>query len=60
MIAHFLNNAILLTLATLRVDERLGHLGTPASVAIFCASVLVAVAGAALLRRGETRGPIVG
>jgi sodium transport system permease protein len=54
MLAHFLNNASLVVLATLRVDEKLAEIGTAASVLIFVASAALTAFGL-LLVRGDGR-----
>jgi sodium transport system permease protein len=52
MVAHLCNNAMLLTLATLKLDDRLSTLGTFATVGLIAGSVLLTVAGVLLIRRG--------
>lgn len=52
MIAHFLNNGLLVTLASTKFEERVGNLGTAASAAIFAVAVVVAGMGVYLVRRG--------
>jgi hypothetical protein len=53
MLAHFLNNASLVVLATLRVDEKLGEIGTVGSVLIFVASAVLTALGLLMLRGGN-------
>jgi sodium transport system permease protein len=52
MVAHFLNNGILVTLSTTRVEQQLGDLGRGASAAVFAVAVVVAGVGVYLVRRG--------
>lgn len=55
MVAHLCNNAMLLTLATLKLDERLGTLGTAATAALVAGSVLLTMTGVVLIRRGGAK-----
>lgn len=55
MLAHFLNNASLVVLATLRVDEKLGEIGTAASVLIFVASAALTTFGLLLAHGGARK-----
>ena len=55
MLAHFLNNASLVVLATLRVDEKLAEIGTGASVLIFAASTALTALGLILVRSGARK-----
>ena len=50
MLAHFLNNACLVTLAQLRLDDRVSELGRGVQVAMFGAAAAVLATGAWLLR----------
>jgi hypothetical protein len=52
MIVHLINNGMLVTLSSMKVDERLGKLGRGASAAIFAAAVVVSGVGVYLVRRG--------
>jgi sodium transport system permease protein len=52
MVAHFLNNAILVTLSTSKLDERLGKVGGATGVAVFALAVVVLGVGVYLVRRG--------
>jgi sodium transport system permease protein len=53
IIAHFLNNAILITLATWGVDQRVDQLGKGAAAALFIGSLAVTSAGIWLVWRGR-------
>jgi membrane protease YdiL (CAAX protease family) len=55
MLAHFLNNASLVVLATLRVDERLAEIGTVGSVLIFAASTALTALGLLLVHGGARK-----
>jgi membrane protease YdiL (CAAX protease family) len=50
MLAHFLNNACLITMAYLGIDERVPELGTTASLLLFVASAAVTGLGLFMLR----------
>jgi ABC-type Na+ efflux pump, permease component len=53
MLAHFLNNASLVVLATLRVDEKLAAIGATASALIFVASLVLTALGLLLVHGGN-------
>jgi sodium transport system permease protein len=53
MVAHFLNNAILISLATLGLDQRLGTLGRSVGVAVFVVAAAVSALGIWLVRKSE-------
>jgi sodium transport system permease protein len=55
MAAHFINNAILITLTTYRVEDRLAAMGKPVSAAVFAGALLLVVGGVVLVRRGGRR-----
>jgi sodium transport system permease protein len=58
MVAHFINNGMLVTLSTLKVDERMAKLGKGTTAAVFAAAVVVSGVGVYLVRRGgETPRP---
>jgi sodium transport system permease protein len=50
MVAHFMNNACLITLAQLRLDDKMADLGRSAQAGMFGAAALVLATGAWLLR----------
>jgi sodium transport system permease protein len=50
MLAHFCNNAILLVLATSRLDQRMEDFGPRTLALVVCASVTLTATGFALLR----------
>jgi len=52
MVVHFINNGMLVTLSSLKADERLATLGRGTGAAIFAAAVVVSGAGVYLVRRG--------
>jgi sodium transport system permease protein len=52
MIVHFINNAVLVTLSSLKVEDALARLGRGANAAIFAAAVVVSSTGVYLVRRG--------
>jgi hypothetical protein len=59
MIIHFLNNAILVTLASLGFEQRLGTLGRGTGAALFAACLVLVALGVFLVRRekeGERPG----
>jgi sodium transport system permease protein len=58
ILAHFLNNATLIGLATLRVDEKVAEVGTIASALIFVAAALLTVLGLLLVRSGRCRSKL--
>jgi sodium transport system permease protein len=60
MIAHFLNNAILVTLASIGLEQRLGSLGRGAGVVLFVVCGALTTAGSFLIRRGSGRLPAGG
>jgi sodium transport system permease protein len=51
MLTHFLNNAILVTLATLGVERRMGSLGRGAAAGLFAVCVATTALGVFLVRR---------
>jgi sodium transport system permease protein len=53
MLAHFLNNASLVVLATLRVDEKLAAIGATASALIFVASAVLTAFGLLVVHSGN-------
>jgi membrane protease YdiL (CAAX protease family) len=53
MLAHFLNNASLVGLATFRIDERVAGFGTIASALIFVAAALLTALGLLLVHSGD-------
>jgi sodium transport system permease protein len=53
MVAHFLNNAILVTLSMSGLEQRLSKLGRPAGVVILVVSVALVSAGVTLIRRAN-------
>jgi membrane protease YdiL (CAAX protease family) len=55
MLAHFLNNACLITLAYFGIDERVPELGTVTSLLIFVASAALTGLGLFMLRGGYDR-----
>jgi sodium transport system permease protein len=55
MVAHFCNNAMLITLASLRLDQRMETLSHRALTVIAIASIVLSAAGFALVR-GAQRG----
>jgi sodium transport system permease protein len=55
MLAHFLNNACLITLAYFGIDERVAGLGSTASLLIFVASATLTGAGLLMLRSAGGR-----
>jgi sodium transport system permease protein len=57
MVAHFLNNAVLVTLAMSGLEQRLSHLGRPAGVVVLALSATLVTAGVALIRRAREAGP---
>jgi membrane protease YdiL (CAAX protease family) len=58
MVAHFCNNAMLVTLASLRLDRRLETLSHRTLTLIVIASIVLTTAGIALIR-GARRRPEV-
>jgi membrane protease YdiL (CAAX protease family) len=60
VIAHFLNNAILVTLASVGVERRLGSLGRGAGAALFFGCLVVAALGGYMIRRGKAGSPEAG
>jgi sodium transport system permease protein len=55
MLAHALNNACLVALAQLGLDDRANNLATPAQIGIFAAASLVLAAGVALVVTSSPR-----
>ncbi len=55
MFAHFLNNAILLLLATTHLDQRLSGLGRAASAGLLASSVTLTALGVLILRRNAAK-----
>ena len=53
ILAHFLNNATLIGLATLRVDEKMADVGLTAAVLVFVVAVLLTAIGLSLVRSGS-------
>lgn len=58
VVAHFLNNAILITLATMGAEDRLAKLGAGASAGLFAASLALVVGATLLVRRGARRSQL--
>jgi len=56
MVAHFLNNAVLVILATAKLDERFSNLGSGLTVAIFSTSIVLTTLGLWLVRRSAPQG----
>jgi sodium transport system permease protein len=56
MVAHFLNNAILVTLAMSGLEQRLSRLGKPAGVAMLGVSLALVTLGVTLVRRARREG----
>ena len=55
MVAHFCNNAMLVTLASLRLDQRMETLGTGALTLMVIASLVLCAVGFLLIRGARTR-----
>ncbi len=55
MLAHGLNNGLLLVLASRHLDQSLDNLGKPAQGAVFIGSLVLVAAGAALARSARPR-----
>jgi sodium transport system permease protein len=53
MVIHFLNNAILVTLASLGIERRLGALGRGAGATLFLVCLVLVAAGVLLVRRDK-------
>ena len=57
ILAHFINNAVLVSLGTAGLDRRLDALGTPAQVGLLVGAAALVLSGGAILLRLPTPPP---